>query len=55
MQPYYMMLLRIQNILKIRSKNFGRTITKIVVGLTKISKLKEKNVSLQAENFKKCF
>ena len=34
-------------------KLFGRTITKIVVGLTKISKLKkEKNVSLQAENFK---
>lgn len=35
-------------------KLFGRTITKIVVGLTKISKLKkEKNVSLQAENFRK--
>jgi len=35
-------------------KLFGRTIAKIVVGLTKISKLKkEKNVSLQAENFRK--
>ena len=35
-------------------KLFGRTISKIVVGLTKISKLKkEKNVSLQAENFRK--
>ena len=33
---------------------FGRKITKIVVGLTKISKLsKEENVSLQAENFRK--
>ena len=35
-------------------KLFGRTISKIVVGLTKISKLrKEKNISLQAENFRK--
>ena len=35
-------------------KIFGRTISKIVVGLTKISKLKkEKNISLQAENFRK--
>ena len=35
-------------------KLFGKTICKIVVGLTKISKLKkEKNVSLQAENFRK--
>ena len=33
---------------------FGKTICKIVVGLTKISKLsKEENVSLQAENFRK--
>ena len=35
-------------------KLFGKTICKIVVGLTKISKLKkEKHVSLQAENFRK--
>ena len=35
-------------------KLFGKTITKIVVGLTKISKLKkETDVSLQAENFRK--
>ena len=35
-------------------KLFGKTISKIVVGLTKISKLKkEKNISLQAENFRK--
>jgi GTP diphosphokinase / guanosine-3',5'-bis(diphosphate) 3'-diphosphatase len=35
-------------------KLFGKTICKIVVGLTKISKLKkEKDVSLQAENFRK--
>ena len=33
---------------------FGKKISKIVVGLTKISKLaKEENVSLQAENFRK--
>ena len=33
---------------------FGKTICKIVVGLTKISKLsKDENVSLQAENFRK--
>lgn len=33
---------------------FGKTISKIVVGLTKISKLsKDENVSLQAENFRK--
>lgn len=36
------------------TKIFGKTICKIVVGLTKISKLsKEENVSLQAENFRK--
>lgn len=36
------------------SKIFGKTISKIVVGLTKISKLsKDENVSLQAENFRK--
>ena len=35
-------------------KLFGKTICKIVIGLTKISKLKkEKNISLQAENFRK--
>ena len=35
-------------------KLFGRTIAKIVMGLTKISKLKkETDVSLQAENFRK--
>ena len=35
-------------------KLFGKTISKIVVGLTKISKLKkEKDISLQAENFRK--
>ena len=35
-------------------KLFGKTICKIVVGLTKISKLKkEKHISLQAENFRK--
>tara|TARA_B110000495_G_scaffold195510_1_gene203112 strand:+ start:1316 stop:3517 length:2202 start_codon:yes stop_codon:yes gene_type:complete len=35
-------------------KIFGKTICKIVIGLTKISKLKkEKNISLQAENFRK--
>ena len=35
-------------------KLFGKKISKIVVGLTKISKLaKEENVSLQAENFRK--
>tara|TARA_B100001094_G_C18187274_1_gene804646 strand:- start:467 stop:2671 length:2205 start_codon:yes stop_codon:yes gene_type:complete len=35
-------------------KLFGRTISKIVMGLTKISKLKkETDVSLQAENFRK--
>ena len=35
-------------------KLFGKTICKIVLGLTKISKLKkEKNISLQAENFRK--
>ena len=35
-------------------KLFGRTISKIVIGLTKISKLKkEKDISLQAENFRK--
>ena len=35
-------------------KIFGKTISKIVVGLTKISKLKkEKDISLQAENFRK--
>lgn len=33
---------------------FGKTICKIVIGLTKISKLsKDENVSLQAENFRK--
>ena len=33
---------------------FGKTISKIVVGLTKISKLKkEKDISMQAENFRK--
>ena len=36
------------------TKIFGKTICKIVVGLTKISKLsKDENVSLQAENFRK--
>ena len=36
------------------TKIFGKKISKIVVGLTKISKLsKEENVSLQAENFRK--
>ncbi|MDC0116966.1 RelA/SpoT family protein [Flavobacteriaceae bacterium] len=36
------------------SEIFGKTISKIVVGLTKISKLsKDENVSLQAENFRK--
>ena len=36
------------------TKIFGKTICKIVVGLTKISKLsKDDNVSLQAENFRK--
>ena len=35
-------------------KLFGNTVTKIVIGLTKISKLKkETDVSLQAENFRK--
>ena len=35
-------------------KLFGKTICKIVIGLTKISKLKkDKNISLQAENFRK--
>jgi len=35
-------------------KLFGKTISKIVIGLTKISKLKkEKDISLQAENFRK--
>ena len=35
-------------------KLFGKTICKIVLGLTKISKLKkDKNISLQAENFRK--
>ena len=35
-------------------KLFGKTISKIVVGLTKISKLKkEKDIPLQAENFRK--
>ena len=35
-------------------KLFGKKISKIVLGLTKISKLKkEKDISLQAENFRK--
>ena len=34
---------------------FGKSVAKIVDGLTKISKLsKDKRVSVQAENFKKC-
>ena len=51
-----MMLLKIQNIQKRLLKIFlEEKITKIVVGLTKISKLsKEENVSLQAENEKCC-
>ena len=50
-----MMLLKTLITMKRKSKKSSeKKICKIVVGLTKISKLaKEENVSLQAENFRK--